>query len=97
MSEAFRRSEGSGTIENMAAVVWALFGVVVTTLGVLATALFTSIARTDSIRTELGARIDTLGSDLRAEIRALRGDIAAARLAADARRRLVEGSAGPFV
>jgi hypothetical protein len=59
------------------AAVWALVALLAASLGILATALFSAIARTDGLRAELGARIDNLGSDLREEIRGLRGDISA--------------------
>jgi hypothetical protein len=61
----------------MTAIAWATYGLILATVGILAGALFTAIARTDGLRAELGARIDNLGSDLRDEIRGLRGDISA--------------------
>jgi hypothetical protein len=61
----------------MTAIAWATYGLILATVGILAGALFTAIARTDGLRTELGARIDNLGNDLRSEVRGLRGDISA--------------------
>ena len=47
------------------AVVWSLVGLLGAALGVLATALLSGLGRID-------ARIDTLGTDMRADIRGLR-------------------------
>jgi hypothetical protein len=62
----------------MTAIAWATYGLILATVGILAGALFTAISRTDSLRVELGGRIDNLGTrienlggDLRAEIREL--------------------------
>jgi hypothetical protein len=56
----------------MTAIAWATFGLILSTVGILAGALFTAIGRTDALRSDLGARIDNLGSELRGEIRGLR-------------------------
>jgi hypothetical protein len=61
----------------MTAIAWATYGLILATVGILAGALFTAIARTDALRAELGARIDNLGTELRQEIRGLHGDISA--------------------
>lgn len=49
--------KGRGTIENMTALVWATFGVIVALVAILAAALFSANGRHD----ELGGRIDGLG------------------------------------
>lgn len=58
----------------MTAIAWATYGLILATVGILAGALFTAISRSDALRSGLEARIDNLGSELRAEIRGLRGE-----------------------
>jgi hypothetical protein len=51
------------------AVVWALFGLMAASLGVLTTALFATISRIDGLRAEFNGRFDGLREDMR-EVRA---------------------------
>jgi hypothetical protein len=80
--KGFNRPKGRGTINDMTAIAWATFGLILSTVGILAGALFTAIGRSDALgaridkqSTDLGARIDNLGSELRAEMRGLREEM----------------------
>lgn len=67
----------SGTIEVVTAVVWALFGLMAASLGVLAAALFTMIGRIDGFRSEVTGRTDALRSEVTGRFDTLRGEVAA--------------------
>ena len=67
---------------DVTAIVWALFGLMVAMLGVLATAVFTAINRVDGLRAEMNAGFSDLRGDfglLRGEFGVLRGEFGVLR------------------
>jgi hypothetical protein len=61
----------------MTAIAWATLGLILSTVGILAGALFTAIGHSDTLRSELGARIDHQTGELGARIDHQTGELGA--------------------